>query len=351
MSQGSSRRAFLAKAGLTGAAIAAGATVGPARLMAAGGRSLPALRSGGAGSTAPGGTGLIGLSLNGLVEYTKGVASGCYQALAGTGYELAVLQANFDAATETSNLESLIAQGAIGLVIQPNTVEGAAAGAEQAQADGIPVSNCLWAGPGETDELYVGVAALDSAEGGRMIGNWLIENVPDGGKICVVQGVVGQGFSERIDEGLDEVLADTAFEIVTREQGFFDRATAVQVVETALQVDPDITIIVDYAAAMSNGISQWLSDQGRDDIVHVTSDADAEMMEWIKTPYLLATRYYSSAETGLIGTQAVLAALAGEEVTFETAITQQMATADDIDDIVETNPFFYDEFAEQVEAI
>lgn len=350
MNQPSSRRAFLARAGLTGAALAAGAAVGPAGLAAAG-RSLPARRPGRAAGTAPADTGLIGLSLNGLVEYTKGVASGCYQALAGTGYELAVLQANFDAATETSNLESLLAQGAVGLVIQPNTVEGAAAGAEQAKAAGVPVSNCLWAGPGDTDDLYVGVAALDSAEGGRMIGRWLIDNVPGGGKICVVQGVVGQGFSERIDEGLDEVLADTDFEVVTREQGFFDRATAVQVVETALQVDPDITIIVDYAAAMSNGISQWLSDQGRDDIVHVTSDADAEMMEWITTPYLQATRYYSSAETGLIATRAVLAALAGEDVPFETPISQQMATADDIDDVVAANPFFYEEFTDLVEAI
>ena len=338
-----SRRAFLARAGLGGAAaLAAGTGVGSSALASAL-RARP--------RTAPSGGGTIGLSLNGLVDYTKGVASGCYQALAGTGYDLVILQANFDAATETANLESLISQGVAGLVIQPNTVEGAAAGAQQAFDLGLPVSNCLWAAPSDSDEFYVGVAALDSVEGGRLIGNWIVENVSGGGKICVVQGVVGQGFSERIDEGLDEVLADTDFEVVTREQGFFDRATAVQVVETALQIDPDISIIVDYAAAMSNGISQWLSDQGRDDIVHITSDADAEMMEWITTPYLQATRYYSSAETGLIATQAVLAALAGDDVLFETPITQVMATAEDIDDVVAENPFFYDEFAEQVEAI
>lgn len=338
-----SRRDFLTHAGLAGAAITAGASLGFPSLASAL-RARPR-------TSLPGGTGTIGLSLNGLVDYTKGVASGCYQALAGTGYELIVLQANFDAATETGNLESLIAQGVAGLVIQPNTVEGAAAGAQQAFDLGLPVSNCLWAQPSDSDEFYAGVAALDSVEGGRMIGSWIVENVSGGGKICVVQGVVGQGFSERIDEGLDEALADSDFEVVTREQGFFDRATAVQVVETALQVDPDISIIVDYAAAMSNGISQWLSDQGRDDIVHITSDADAEMMEWIKTPYLQATRYYSSAETGLIGTQAVLAALGGDEVEFETPITQVMATADDIDDVVEANPFFFEEFAADVETI
>jgi len=336
------RRDFLATFGIAGAALAAGLAGGGGVAKAA---ARPLLR------TVPAGSGTIGLSLNGLVDYTKGVASGCYQAIAGSGYDLIVLQANFDAATETSNLESLLAQGVAGLVIQPNTADGAAAGAEQAATAGVPVSNCLWPGPSDSDEFYVGVAALDSVEGGRMIGEWLKTNVPGGGKICVVQGVVGQGFSERIDEGLDEALEGSDFEIVTREQGFFDRAAAVQVVETALQVDPDINVVVDYAATMSNGISQLLSDLGRDDIVHVTSDADAEMMEWIKTPYLQATRYYSSAETGLIATQAVLAALAGEEVDFETAVTQVMATADDIDDIVADNTYFYDEFAALVDEI
>lgn len=342
------RRTFLTTVGLSGAALAGGLVVGGGPAGAAARRAL-ARRTG--PRTVAGGGGAIGLSLNGLVDYTKGVASGCYQALAGSDYELIVLQANFDAATETSNLESLLAQGVAGLVIQPNTADGAAAGAEAAATAGVPASNCLWPGPSNTDEFYVGVAALDSVEGGRMIGEWLKANVPAGGKVCIVQGVVGQGFSERIDEGLDEALEGSPFEIVTRKQGFFDRATAVTVVETALQVDPDITIVVDYAATMSNGISQLLSDLGRDDIVHVTSDADAEMMEWIKTPYLQATRYYSSAETGLIATQAVLAALAGDEVEFETPVTQVMATADDIDDIVAENPFFYDEFTALVDEI
>lgn len=295
--------------------------------------------------------GTIGLSLNGLVDYTKGVASGVYEALDGSGYDLIVLQANFDAATETANLENLIAQGVKGLIIQPNTADGAAAGAKLASEKGIPVSNCLWPGTGPNDEYYVGVAALDSVAGGKLIGEWLKEQLPGGGKIVVVQGVVGQGFSEKIDEGLDAALEGSAFEIVVRQQGFFDRVQATNVVSTAFQANPDIVAVVDYAATMSNGISQWLKDNGKDDVVHVTSDCDAEMMTWIATPYLAATRYYSSAETGLIAAKAVLDKLDGKTPTFETPVTQAIATADDIDQIVAANPFFYDQFADQVNSI
>lgn len=294
--------------------------------------------------------GLIGLTLNGLNDYTKGVTTGVYKALEGTKYTLEVVQVNYDAAQELSAAEAFIAKGVVGLVIQPNTAESAGAAAEGAFAKGIPAGNCIWPGPSDADQYFVGVAELDSVAGGRLIGEYLKANVTPG-KICVVQGVVGQGFSERIDEGLDEVLAGTDFEVVVREQGFFDRTKAVGVVETAFQANPDLSIIVAYSASMSNGISQWLKDQGKEGIVHVSSDADEEMIGWMKTPYQQATRYYSSAQTGLIAANAVLASLKGETPEFRTVIEQEMATADTIDAIVEKNPYMFFEYKDKVQNI
>lgn len=302
--------------------------------------------SGSAGPTA----GLIGLTLNGLNDYTKGVTTGVYKALEGTDYDLEVVQVNYDAAEELAAAEAFIAKGIVGLVIQPNTIESAGSAAEKAVADGIPVGNCIWPGATDADQFFVGVAEIDSVEGGRMIGEYLKSTVTPG-KICVVQGVVGQGFSERIDEGLDEALTGTDFEIVVREQGFFDRTQAVGIVETAFQAHPDLGIIVSYSASMSNGIAQWLMDQDKKGIVHVSSDADEEMIGWMKTPYLQATRYYSSAETGLIAANAVLASLRGETPEFRTIVDQVIATSDDIDDVVAANPYMFMEFKDLVQDI
>jgi len=296
-------------------------------------------------------SGLIGLTLNGLNDYTRGVATGVYKALEGTEYELTVVQANYDAATELANIENFLTQGAVGVIIQPNTAESAGAGAKAAFDKGVPVGNCIWPGASDADQYFNGVAELDSVEGGRIIGRYLLEQLPDGGKVVVVQGVVGQGFSERIDEGLDEVIAGSAIEIVVREQGFFDRVKAVEVVQTAFQANPDIVAVVDYAAAMSNGICQWLKDEGKDDILHVTSDADEEMVTWFGTPYLSATRYYSSAQTGLIAAGAVLNALAGKPVEFRTVIEQSLVTADNVDEVVAANPFIFVEYKDKVQDI
>ena len=295
-------------------------------------------------------SGLIGLTLNGLNDYTKGVATGVYKAIEGTDYTLEVVQVNYDSAQELSAAEAFLAKGIVGLVIQPNTAESAGAAAAKAVEKKVPAGNCIWPGASEADKYFVGVAELDSVEGGRLIGEYLKANAKPG-KVCVVQGVVGQGFSERIDEGLDKAFVGTDFEVVVREQGFFDRTKAVAVVEKAFQAHPDLGIVVAYSASMSNGIAQWLKDQKKDTVLHVSSDADEEMITWMKTPYLKATRYYSSAQTGLIAATAVLKALKGEKPQFRTVIDQVIATSEDIDKVVAANPFMFLEHKDKVQNI
>ncbi|MFN3217242.1 MAG: sugar ABC transporter substrate-binding protein [Acidimicrobiales bacterium] len=353
-----SRRRFIQRMGIAGGGI----VLGGGLLAACGGddeESTGTAETGGEAPTAVADapaaeiitSGLIGLTLNGLNDYTRGVATGAYAALEGTDFELQVIQGNYDPGEELANIENFLAQGAVGIVIQPNTAESAGAGAQAAAAQGVPVGNCIWPGPSDADEFFTGVAQLDSVEGGRLLGNYLLEVLPGGGKICVVQGVVGQGFSERIDEGLDEVLSGSGLEVVVREQGFFDRVAAVEVVQTAFQAHPDLVAVVDYAAAMSNGICQWLEDEGITDVVHVTSDADEEMVSWFGSPYLQATRYYSSAQTGLIATNAVVAALTGGTPVFGTPIDQLIATADNIEAIVAENPYMFFDYKDLVQDI
>ncbi|WP_283135205.1 sugar ABC transporter substrate-binding protein [Rhizohabitans arisaemae] len=325
---------------LRGAAALGGLGLLAPVLSACGAAAEPAA---GAGSGAVGAGKTIGVSLNGLVEYTKYVAQGIAKAMEGTGYQLKVVQANFDVQTELKNLESLISQGVAGMVVLPNTVDTVLAGVKQAKAANIPTGIALWASPGPLDEYVQGVSFVDSVGGGTMIGDWLKKNGKPG-KVIVVQGVVGQGFSERIDQGLDASLKGSGFEIVVREQGFFDRSKAVGVVENALQAHPDATTVVSYAAAMGNGISAYLKQNNITGVTHVTSDADTEMLTWLGTPYLAATRYYSAAETGTLAAQAVRAAIEGGTPTFKNAVFQDMMTSKNKDELIAKAPLNHPQF-------
>ena len=96
----SRRRLLSGAAALSGLAVAS-------PLLAACGDSTSSASSGGK---------TIGLSLNGLVEYTRYVSQGVAKAFDGGDYELKIVQANFDPQTELRNIESLTSQGVGGLV-------------------------------------------------------------------------------------------------------------------------------------------------------------------------------------------------------------------------------------------
>ncbi len=291
----------------------------------------------------------IAVANNGTAPYSQFFCSGILQAVAGTGYQVSIHTANLDVATELTNLTTVVSQGVAGIVNLPVSVSSSEQGAKLASAAGIPITNALWAGSDSADQYWTAVADLDSVAGGQMIGDWLKANTKPG-KIVVVQGIVGQGFSERIDEGLDKSLSGSGYEIVVRQQGYFDRSKAIGVVQDALQAHPDLSIVVDYAAVMGDGISQYLQQHGLSNLTHVTSDGDEEMMEWIKTPYLSAVRYYSAAQTGLLCAQAIRDKLEKGSTEFKLPVFQKVVTGDDIAATLAQVPMSYPDLFDKVTA-
>lgn len=320
--------------------------LGGAMTIAGAGLAMPFL--GACSSEAgAGGAKTIGVSLNGLVEYTKYVAHGVAKAFEGGDYELKIVQANFDVQTELRNIEGLVSQGVGGMVVLPNTMDAVVTPLRDAASSDVKLGMALWTEPGPLDDQVEGVAVIDSVEGGRMMGEWLKSNV-DPGKVIVVQAVLGQGFTEQIDQGLDEALDGSGFEVVVREQGFFDRNKAIEVVERGLQAHDDVTAIVSYAGTMSNGVASFLKQNGIENITHVGDDADEELLTWLGTPYLAVSRYYSAAETGLVAGRAVRAALEGKEPTFENKVFQTMMTKENSAEVLAQSPMSYPEFESEL---
>ena len=299
--------------------------------------------SAGAGKT-------IGISLNGNNAYSGYVVEGVLKAIEGTQYKFKGVQNDFDSSKELGNIQSLLSQGVNGLVVLPTDANTIAKAAQLAQQKGIAFGNALWPGKSAADQYYTGVADLDSVAGGKLIGEWLKKNAKPG-PVIVVQGILGQGFSEKIDEGLDAALAGSGFTVVVREQGFFARDKATTIVQSGLAAHPTTTAIVAYSASMSDGIASYLKSKNISSISHVSSDGDDEMFTWLKTPYLSAARYYSAAQTGLLCAQAVMAKLEGRTPTFSNVIGQEMITGATADAAIAKTPYRYKQFATQAATI
>jgi ribose transport system substrate-binding protein len=361
------RRSFLRSAGLLGGAF------GLAGIAAACGSSsssnstatttggttagtTPATTATTAGGSASTGGATVGagktiaVSLNVANAYAAYVAQGVLEATKGTGYKFRAVVNNADASTELTNIENLISSGIAGLVILPVNADTAAKGAQLCADKGIAYGNALWPGKSSADKYFTGVSFVDSTKGGQLIGEYLKAHGKPGPTI-VVQGILGQGFSEFIDKGLNAAIAGSGFDVVVRQQGFYSRTMATNIVQTGLAAHPTTTAIVTYAASMSDGVAQFLKSRKLTHITHIASDCDEELTMWLKTPYCNATRYYSAAQSGLLAAKAVRAKLEGGTPVFLNLLTEEMVTGATIDATKASDPFDYPAFAKQTASL
>ena len=86
--------------------------------------------------------------------------------------------------------------------------------------------------------------------------------------------------------------------------------------------------------------------------MHVSSDADEEMITWMKTPYLAGDALL------LVGSdrphrreRSAGRSCAARRRSSARWSSQEIATADDIDSIVEANPYMFMEYKDRVQNI
>jgi ribose transport system substrate-binding protein len=245
----------------------------------------------------PGAGKTLGVSLNGLNEWSQANLTGVIEALKGTGYKLVARQATYDSSKEVAQLENLVSQQVDGIIIFPNTIQSAGRGAMAAKAAGIPVLYGYWVSETPADEAYLAVYGTNHPEGGKMVADYLMEQLPDGGEVILVPGVQGQGFSEVYSTGLKESLGEK-WPIVAEQPGNWSRSVALDVTENMLTAHPDAKAVVVYSMEMSYGVSTYLKRAKREDVIHVTSDAGEGLVPALRDGSITACRYYSMAEGG-----------------------------------------------------
>lgn len=332
------RRNFLKAAG------AAGGVAAIAPLLAACGSSTKQTTSGqvGAGKT-------IGISLNVSNAYASYVAEGVYQALEGTGYAVRTVANNAESSTELANVQNLLAAGITGLVMLPVNADTASKTAQLCAQRKVAFGVAQW--PVKTPQNdFTAAAWADWTEKGRLMGDYVKSHAKPG-NVIVVQAILGQQYSELIDDGLNQSLAGTPYKIVVREQGFYDRTKATNVVQTGLQAYPGATAVVTYAASMGDGVAQYFKSINKTDVTHITSDCDEELLTWLKTPYCNATAFHSAAQSGLLVARALRTELEGGQPVYLAVLDQAIATSANVDSIVRKTPFEYPAFASRVSHI
>ena len=184
------------------------------------------------------------------------------------GYESTIFDSQNDPASEASHFENVIASGYQAILFNPTDADGSIANVRKAKEAGIPVF-CMDREINATD-VAVSQIISDNYSGAVAIGQYFVEQVGETGKYAELLGLVGDNNTWNRSEGFHSVTDRfPGLEMVAQQSADFDRAKALDVMESILQAHPDVDAVFCGNDAMAMGAYQALVSAGKADQVKV----------------------------------------------------------------------------------
>jgi ABC-type sugar transport system substrate-binding protein len=184
------------------------------------------------------------------------------------GYEATVFDSQNDTAKEASNFENIIASGYKAIVFNPTDANGSIANVRRAKDTGIPVF-CIDREINSTNAATAQILS-DNYSGCVKLGQYFVERVGENGKYAELLGLVGDNNTWNRSKGFHSVVDRyPGLKMVAQQSAEFDRAKALEVLESILQKNPDINAVFCGNDAMAMGAYQALVAAGKDKQVKV----------------------------------------------------------------------------------
>jgi ABC-type sugar transport system substrate-binding protein len=164
----------------------------------------------------------------------------------------------------------------------------------------------------ELKDKIAGFIGTDNAAGGKAAGEWLHEQMPDGGDVGIIVCVAGHPVTEARVNGFKEGAGD-GFKYVSELDAECDRAKARKVAEDMLTAHPDLDAVFSTSDTQTMGALPAFKAAGSDALV-ISFDAQPEAVDAIKKGTLDATAGWSARQLGAEAFLSALAAGKGEQV-------------------------------------
>ncbi len=232
-------------------------------------------------------------------EYAMTMEAGFRKAEAELGdkIKLYAYDGKGDPLTQISAVEQLIVLGVDVICINPIEAVACTPAVEQANAAGIPVlevNNRTQGGK----FTYIG---SDDYKGGVMQGEWAVENMPQGTKVCMLMAPMGMTAQVARRQGFLDVISEKRpdIELIAEQSGDGMRDRGMAITEDWLQTFPQIDMIVSHADAMALGAIQAIKDAGRLDQVTVFGfDGTVDGVQSIGDGDMTVTLFQNGVEQG-----------------------------------------------------
>lgn len=238
------------------------------------------------------------------------------------GVELIVLDSQDDPSKELANMEDLITKNVDLIIVNPTDSDAIVNSIIAANEAGIPVITVDRASNG--GEVLAHVAS-DNIEGGKMAGQYIIEQLKGKGKVVELEGIAGTSAARERGEGFNQAIEESDMEVVARQTADFDRVKGLEVMENILQSQPEIDAVFAHNDEMALGALEAIKASKRDILV-VGFDATDDAVASVEAGDMAATVAQQPDLMGKIAVETAVKALKGEKVDSNIPVELKLIT-------------------------
>ena len=266
--------------------------------------------SGGSGGSSDGQKiGLIVSTLNN--PFFVSLKEGAEEKAKELGCELIVLDSQNDPAKEVSNMEDMTTKGVSLILLNPVDSDAAAASVQIANGSSIPVVTLDRAANGGDVVTHI---ASDNVAGGKMAGEYIVEQLSGEGNIVELEGIAGSSAARDRGDGFAQGIEGSNLNVVAKQTADFDRTSGLSVMENILQGNKDIKAVFAQNDEMALGAQKALEDAGMTDVLVVGFDATDDAVKAVEEGTMAATVAQQPELIGSLGVETALKIVNGESV-------------------------------------
>jgi D-allose transport system substrate-binding protein len=214
----------------------------------------------------------------------------------GIKVEVFAAESEADIDGQLKKLEDILSSGSYnGIGVAPITATNLISGVVKANQAGIPVVNI----DAKIDEValkeaggyVIGFATSDNIRLGEIAAEYLVKQLPDGGKIAIIEGRAADLSSELRRDGCLKGIekAGSKYTITDIQPADWDRQKALDVATNIITKTPDLKAFFVANDTMGLGVLQAISNTGNNGkILLASTDASEETIEAIKAGSMVA---------------------------------------------------------------
>jgi ABC-type sugar transport system substrate-binding protein len=255
-------------------------------------------------------------------EYWQTMERGYQDAAAEKGVTIDVLSVPTEQDTEQqlNQLQTALAQGYDAIMVSPITPANLIPALVAANQAGIPIINVDErvdpAAAEAAGAKLTSVIASDNRDAGARAAQYMIDNIPDGGKVAIIEGKAGNQSGLDRKEGFQEAIETAGnFEIVASQPADWDQQRALDAATNILQANPDLVGLYAANDTMALGVVEAARAAGKlDQVVIIGTDAIPAALAAVQAGDMEGTVAQFPAEEARIATSLAILALQGHPV-------------------------------------